>query len=208
MKILLFLPLVLFSSITLGQYISNETPAKFKGGNDAFMQYLQQVHYPYDAKANCMMGKIYVDFVIDTLGRVDSISVVNIGYPWLDSAAINHIKNTSGLWSPGIDKRNNTVINSHFRIPFNFTVPNGGCKDKTEYYHKGFKYFNKGKYDNAIEYFKIAIKMDAFYTDALINCAVSCIKINDIESACHYLKLIKSSGKSDGNELSTKYCTK
>ena len=203
----IFLLLFVFMKMTGNcQFTKVEKMPEFKGGEEAFVKYLYSVPYPYYARDNCLMGRVFVNFIIDSLGGVDSVSVYKSVHPSLDSAAYYWIKKTDGLWTPGY--QNDTARNVRYTVPFNFTMKNAGCPTKTDYYNKGVKYFEKENYEKAIENFKKAIKMDAYDIDALFNCAVSYIKLNDTESACNYLNQIKEIGKPDGDKLIMKYCTK
>ena len=201
--------ILIFTYSTLNGFCQsnpNEKMPQFDGGYEGFIQYLKSVPYPYEANVNCITGTVYVNFIINKSGNVDSVWLVSSVDPFLDSAAINHIKNTNGHWTKGM--RNDTAVNVHNMVPFNFTLVNSDCLDKIYYYNQGVKFDAKGNYAKALKNYKIAIKMDAYYTKALFNSAVICLKTNDLESACYYLNQIKASGKTDGDKLSKKYCAK
>lgn len=205
MRLYFFLFIILLHhSISFSQSLPNEVMPVYEDGSNDFIEYLKQVSYPDEAMENCIMGRVMVYFIVTKLGTIDSVKVVKGVHPLLDSAAVNHIKNTSGHWTPG--RRNDTTVNVKFTVPFNFILTGARC-DKIEYFDKGVHFYKKGKYDKAIKNFKKAINLDAYYSDALYNCALSYLKMNDRESACHYLNLIKSSGKTDADKLLLKYCS-
>lgn len=100
-----------------------EQPAKYRTGiNDLFLFINQNIKYPGIAKNNNYQGKVYLRFLIDTLGNVSNIIVLNKGnqHESLEKEAKRVISLTNGKWDPG--RNNNTKVNTNFTLPINFQL--------------------------------------------------------------------------------------
>ncbi len=54
-----------------------DTPPMFSGGNKVFMNYLaSNTKYPEKAKENKVEGRVYIQFVVDSLGKVKDVNVL------------------------------------------------------------------------------------------------------------------------------------
>lgn len=74
-------------------FICYETPASFRGGYDAMLKFLQEnVVYPPKAVKDSVQGKVFVKFVIDSLGYVGEVKVVRSVREDLDSEAVRVVK--------------------------------------------------------------------------------------------------------------------
>ncbi len=76
--------------------------------------------YPQEAARTGIEGKVIVDFVIDTLGRVKNPVVKRGVSPELDAAALNAVKQLK-TFTPGmLDGR---VVSVHYLLPVKFKLP-------------------------------------------------------------------------------------
>lgn len=207
MKNIIFLFGLLFflSQVAIGQKSNKVITPQFKGGENELLNYLiKSVKYPPGARDNCINGTVYVKFVIDTMGNIDSVRVLYSVHPLLDKEAIRVVKSMIGMWTPG--SINDSLVRVQFNMPLKFIIKNAGCKDGNYYYNLGVKHYKKRDFPAAIKAFKEAIKINAMDIDALYNCAVTYTKIEDYDSACYYLNRIKEAKKPDADEMILKYC--
>lgn len=92
---------------------------KFPGGNP--QRYIaENLRYPAEAIEKGIEGKVYVQFVIDTAGKVTTPKVVRGIHPLLDAEAIRLI-NEMPDWMPG--QVNGKPVNGSFFLPVNFVLP-------------------------------------------------------------------------------------
>lgn len=97
---------------------------KFPGGNP--QRYVaENLRYPAEAIEKGIEGKVYVQFVIDTAGKVTTPKVVRGIHPLLDAEAIRLI-NEMPDWMPG--QVNGKPVNGSFFLPVNFVLPENAQK--------------------------------------------------------------------------------
>lgn len=97
---------------------------KFPGGNP--QRYIaENLRYPAEAIEKGIEGKVYVQFVIDTAGKVTTPKVVRGIHPLLDAEAIRLI-NEMPDWMPG--QVNGKPVNGSFFLPVNFVLPENAQK--------------------------------------------------------------------------------
>jgi protein TonB len=202
---LIVIIILLFGEFNYSQVEFKETIAQYEGGESALMSYLtNNLKYPDAAKEQCLTGTVVVLFVIDSLGYMDSIRLYNSIHPLLDSAAIRVVRSINKKWIPTI--QNGKPVSTSMRLPIKFVLFNAGCFDNNYYYNQGVKYYEKGYYDEALESYNEAIRLNPEDVDALYNCVMIKIKQNDIPSACNYIRKIKEINKPDADALFEKYC--
>jgi protein TonB len=74
---------------------------EYPGDIDALQEYIaNNIKYPKIAKEKGIEGRVYVQFVIDTKGRVTKVKVVKGVDPHLNKEAIRVVK-TMPNWIPG-----------------------------------------------------------------------------------------------------------
>lgn len=102
-----------------------ENPTKsveFNGGIQKQYLFLgQNIRYPNVAKDNGYQGKVYVKFMVDTLGKVNDPIVLNKGkcHESLEEEAIRVVK----LFPNFIPAENNgKKVNSYYTIPVTFSL--------------------------------------------------------------------------------------
>lgn len=97
-----------------------EQQAEFPGGIAGFARYLQRnLKYPAAAQRANVQGKVYVQFVINTDGSVQDVSVIkSVGFG-CDEEAIRVIK-SGPRWNPG--KQSGRAVRSRFTQPITFQL--------------------------------------------------------------------------------------
>lgn len=99
---------------------ATEQCASFKGGENAFRQFLMEnVKYPADAPNDGKQRRVIVQFTVETDGSVSDVKIMRGQDPALDKEALRVVKNSSGLWIPG--SNNGTPVASRFTIPITFS---------------------------------------------------------------------------------------
>ena len=91
----------------------------------AILTYLAKVEYPTQAKDLGVEGKVLLRFVVEKDGSISQIEKVR-GDDMLASAAIRHVKKSSGQWIPG--SINGENVRSRFVAPFTFKLRNSEQK--------------------------------------------------------------------------------
>src|SRR5689334_20494038 len=92
----------------------------FPGGDSKLMDYLKQnIKFPNDLKDKHVGGRVYVNFIVDTIGKVISAHVIrSSGFAEFDSAAID-VVNAMPNWTPG--KQSGKVVSVSYNLPINFS---------------------------------------------------------------------------------------
>lgn len=99
-----------------------DEPAEFRGGNDNFLEYLNNfLRYPESAREKGMEGKCYVQFVVTDYGKITSVKIVKgmADCPECDKEAVRVV---SGMpnWKPG--KIGGKAVNSLCTVPIVFEL--------------------------------------------------------------------------------------
>lgn len=68
-------------------YVSEELPVFTRGNLSAYLR--ENVRYPEEAVKYNVVGKVYVRFIVDTLGKVTDVKILRGVHPLLDSAALS-----------------------------------------------------------------------------------------------------------------------
>jgi TonB family protein len=98
------------------------TPPQFKGGLDAFYQYLgRHVDYPNDAREKNIQGKVIISFVVEKDGKLSDIKVAKSGAPILDEEAVRVMRNCP-RWVPGT--MFGKPVKVAYSVPINFSLGN------------------------------------------------------------------------------------
>ena len=100
-----------------------EVMPNFKGGMSALSQFItNQIKYPPKALDKGISGKVLIDFVVDTAGKVSNISCPNADkqHPDLIDEAIRVVKLTNGQWTPA--SNNGKPVKAKMRLPIFFEI--------------------------------------------------------------------------------------
>lgn len=184
--------------------IAEEMP-EFPGGPKAMMLFIQKtLNYPLQAKEKGFQGKVFLKFIVNNDGAIDSVFVLkSSGYRILDNEAIRVIK-VMPKWKPGF--QNGKPVPVYFNLPISFNLVEES--KGTDYYNAGLKFFKDGKFVDAKENYKKAYKLNYKDQDALYNLGVTYYKLNQKDSACYCWNEMKDKFQSkDAEELIKKYCS-
>lgn len=97
-----------------------EEEPEFPGGMQALNEYLaSNTKYPQIAKENGITGVVYVNFVIDSKGKVGKIKVARSVDPLLDAEAIRVVQSMP-QWKPG--KQSGRAVHVSFNLPVRFVL--------------------------------------------------------------------------------------
>ena len=97
-----------------------EQMPEFPGGFAEMMKYLaNNIKYPSEAHKNGTQGRVTVQAIIDTEGRVTNTRVIKGADPYLDAEAIR-VVSSMPKWSPGM--QDGKPVNVKFTIPVMFRL--------------------------------------------------------------------------------------
>lgn len=92
----------------------------FPGGEAGLRTFLkEQCVYPPEAKAQGITGKVFVRFIVEKDGRVDSASVARGAHPLLDAEALRVTRLADG-WEPG--RMNGKPVRVSYTLPISFDM--------------------------------------------------------------------------------------
>lgn len=98
-----------------------EKNVSFKGGPDALNAFLEEnLEFPEAARLNDISGVIIVTFTVEKNGTITNIHTDGKGDPDLEREAKRVIKQTSGMWIPGENRKK--PVRSICRIPITFEI--------------------------------------------------------------------------------------
>lgn len=102
-------------------FVKVDEQAVFQGGNiDTFRDWVQKnLVYPEEAVKAGIFGEVYVQFAVNTQGKVYDVKILRSANPLLDKETVRVIE-SSPLWLPA--KRGGKVVKQQFVIPVNFIL--------------------------------------------------------------------------------------
>ncbi|MFT5750267.1 MAG: protein TonB [Ancylomarina sp.] len=101
-------------------FVIVENAPEFPGGDIALFRWISDnIKYPVIAQENGIMGKVYLNFVVNKLGGIESVTVTRGVDPSLDKEAIRVVKKMP-RWKPGLQR--NKPVNVSFFLPINFQL--------------------------------------------------------------------------------------
>ncbi len=101
-------------------YVPYEEMPEFPGGVEALQNYLAKtLRYPIEAQEQGVQGMVYVQFVIDTNGRVDDVKILRGVHPDLDKESLRVVKKMPD-WKPGTRKGN--LVRVSYTAPLAFVL--------------------------------------------------------------------------------------
>lgn len=136
MKLAFVSPFFLFiSSVLMGQnnpdasttdstgtirYDEREAP-QYPNGEIGVAHFIaQNIKYPIEARAQRIVGRVYVHFVIYPSGQLDSIHIVKSVHPLLDEEVIRAVK-LLPPWRPSM-RDGGKPIRQYYTVPINFQL--------------------------------------------------------------------------------------
>lgn len=100
--------------------IVDEMPQFMEGDGSAFQNWLQKNIIYSETIKKGIQGKVYLSFVVNTLGDVTNVKVIRGISPEIDASVINEFKKCPRWQKPG--KNKNKLVNVQFVIPIAFAV--------------------------------------------------------------------------------------
>lgn len=104
-----------------------EDMPQFTDGN-IFDYLAQHVRYPEEAEKNGIGGMVYVQFVIDTTGKVVEPKVIKSVSPELDAEALRVVSEMPA-WKPGMQRGKPVRVSFTVFINFKLPAPEGAAPD-------------------------------------------------------------------------------
>ena len=102
------------------QFAVIEDKPEFPGGMAKLMQYLgKNTKFPQVAKENGVQGRVFIQFVINKVGKVTNVEVVRGVDPYLDKEALRVVKAMPN-WKPG--KQKGKAVKVSYIVPINFKI--------------------------------------------------------------------------------------
>lgn len=100
-------------------YFNVEVMPKFNGGaSDSFRSFIQEnLKYPIEAQKNKVSGRVFIQFDINSKGKVVNANVVRGADPDLDKEALR-VVNSSPIWEPGLEDGKPVTVRYTFPIAF------------------------------------------------------------------------------------------
>ena len=131
MKRLISLAVIIFCSIFVinaqknnikndSVFTFTDVRAEFPGGDEALMKWLQEnITYPKTAQELGIQGKVFVNFIVRSDGRIDGVKIQRGVHPSLDNEAMRLVK-AMPRWKAG--EKNGQKVHSYFTLPFTFIL--------------------------------------------------------------------------------------
>ena len=97
-----------------------EEMPEFPGGPKALLHFISQsIDYPTVARENGIQGRVYINFVINTDGRVSDARILRGVDPALNREALR-VVNSLPNWKPG--RQSGKAVRVAYSIPINFVL--------------------------------------------------------------------------------------
>ena len=113
---------------TTDVYTVVEQMPQFPGGERALMQFIRaNFRYPTSAAETGVQGKVLVNFIVSSTGKVESAKVINSVHPALDAEALR-VVNSMPDWLPG--KQHGEAVDVAYVLPVEFMLQTKDEKSK------------------------------------------------------------------------------
>ena len=101
-------------------YVIVEDMPEFPGGEKALLTYItENVVYPEEAKKKNIEGTVYVNFVVNSEGKVQDVATIRGVDPIIDQEAIKVIE-IMPEWKPG--RQGGNPVNVSIQVPIKFQI--------------------------------------------------------------------------------------
>ena len=92
-----------------------------KPAEEEFHKYIyKNAVYPGKAAANCVIGRVFVEFIVERNGSLSNLKIVGGADPVLEAEALRVVINSSPNWTPG--KIDGETVRMSYTIPINFRI--------------------------------------------------------------------------------------
>lgn len=191
----------------------------FVYGQYQYSRFIQiNLVYPLEARRKALQGKVYVSFIVDTLGKISNKKILKDIGGGCGNEALKAIEQTSGMWTTGI--HNGKKVNVLMNLPISFScgncspdsdnsvfVPNTDPNYYSEYYYdRAMEDLTAERNLTAIFYFTKSLGQIPNFRDALNKRGQVKLKIKDVKGACEDWHLAQKNGDKEVGELLEKYC--
>ncbi len=103
-----------------GKYVAVEEMPEFPGGGPAMISWINSnIKYPGEAVSRKITGKVYVDFMVSSTGKVKDVKVNKPVNPLLDAEAVRVISAMPD-WKPGM--QNGKPVDVQMLVPVEFKL--------------------------------------------------------------------------------------
>ncbi len=97
-----------------------EEMPQFPGGMEAMMQWIaSRMKYPEQAKKDGIQGVVYVGYIVNKAGKVESVEVERSASPLLDAEAVRVVSEMPD-WTPGTQR--GKAVDVKLVIPIKFSL--------------------------------------------------------------------------------------
>lgn len=108
------------SPINTDMFVAVEELPSFPGGTDAMGSWIiQNLKYPGEAYTKKITGKVYVDFMVSSTGKIRNVKVTRAVNPLLDAEAIRVIGSMPD-WKPGM--QHGKPVDVQLKVPVEFKL--------------------------------------------------------------------------------------
>jgi TonB family protein len=196
----------------------------FDGGTTSIEFYISaSVNYPAESREFKQQGKVFVSFIIDTGAQVRNPEVLrSSGHAALDKEALR-VTQSLPFTRPAIHQ--GEKVPYKMTIPINFKIDDAPHKPNynanaiaycspiesypsDEYYLKGNKFFEEGKFYDALENLRIYTKHYPKDFETVTKLGVCYIKTRQQEKGCALLAKVQKQGSAAADKDIKQYCTK
>ena len=96
-------------------------PEPVKGNNDFYDKWSKKVVYPEEASKNNIQGMVFIQFIVNTDGRISDASVrAGIGYGCDEAALKGFNEVAKEAWKPAVKGEENVKVK--MVVPFRFRI--------------------------------------------------------------------------------------
>lgn len=122
------------------EQVPTEGMPVYPGGDAALYAFIRkETKYPEAAREQGIIGKVFVQFIVEKDGSVDSVWVKRSAHPLLDAEAVRVVQLADG-WKPAT--QNDKPVRVKYMLPISFTMP---AEDLEKIRKKAAKRAAKGK---------------------------------------------------------------
>ncbi len=105
---------------TVQEQMPKEELPVYPGGETALYAFItKETKYPEEAREQGITGKVFVQFIVEKDGRVDSVWVKRSAHPLLDAEAVRVVQLADG-WKPAT--QNDKPVRVTYMLPISFAM--------------------------------------------------------------------------------------